>query len=109
MDFEKGEYMLDELLKEIEVLRSYKNLYECALSDKQTMSDMLYEYMTKEYENTLYEDRCKSYIENNCSCCRHRLYGCDYQNNLPEDILQPVPSDRAWIPPRKNCGHFEWS
>lgn len=101
--------MLDELLKEIEVLRSYKNLYECALSDKQVMSDKLYEYMTKEYENTSYEDKCKSYIKDTCSCCRYRLYGCDHQNNLPEDILKPIPSDKAWIPSRKTCGYFKWS
>ena len=109
MDFEKGENVLEEFIEDMNELINYKKKYESAMNDKQTMSDELYKLMTKEYENTSYEDRCKQYIEHECSCCRYRIYGCDYQDNLPKDILQPIPSNKAWIPARKSCGHFEWS
>ena len=101
--------MLEQLIKDMNELLSYKEKYEHAIKDKQTMSNKLYELMTKEYEKTSYEDRCKQYIEHECSGCRYRIYGCDYQSNLPKDILQPIPSDKAWIPACKTCGHFEWS
>lgn len=101
--------MIEELIKELIELQSYKQKYEYAQKDKQTMSDKLYEYMMKEYENTSYEDRCKEHIEKTCSSCRHRFYDCDLQNNFPKDIWKSVESNKAWIPGRKSCEKFEWS
>lgn len=101
--------MIEELIKELTELQSYKQKYEYAQKDKQTMSDKLYEYMMKEYENTSYEDRCKEHIEKTCSACRYRFYDCNLQNKFPVDIWKPVESDKAWIPDRKSCEKFEWS
>lgn len=101
--------MLDELIKEINELRDYKQKYEYAEADKKVMSDKLYEYMLKEYENTPYEERCKQHLKHTCSVCRYRIYGCDLQNNLPENIRKPVESDKAWIPGVVSCSSFEWS
>lgn len=42
--------MIDEFLNEIKELQEYKKKYLCAEKDKQRMSDLLYEYATKEYE-----------------------------------------------------------
>lgn len=98
--------MLDELLKEINELKEYKNKYEYALKDKQRMSDLLYDYMMREWESMSREDRVVAYQKNNCSSCRHYGY-CNI--GLPEDILKPIPSDKAWIPYIKNCGSFQWS
>lgn len=100
--------MLEELIKEMNELVDYKKKYEHAMADKQKMSDMLYEYMMKEYERTPYEERCKTYIEKHCSMCRLRGY-CDRKHNLSKDIMMPVPSDKAWIPAQKGCSMFEWS
>lgn len=100
--------MLDEFLKEIEELKECKKQYEFALKDKQVMSEKLYEYMMKEYEATSYEDRCKTHIETTCKCCRYRD-DCELKNNFPQDVWQPVPSDKAWIPARKSCGEFKWA
>lgn len=98
--------MLDELLKDINELKEYKKKYECTLKDKQKMSDLLYDYMMKEYKNMGREERILLHKTNCCSCCRYRDY-CNVE--LPEDIWKPIPSDKAWIPARKNCGKFEWS
>lgn len=100
--------MLDELLKEIEELKECNKKYEHALKDKQTMSDKLYEYMMKEYENMSYEDRCRTHIETTCMCCRYRD-DCELKKCFPQEIWQPIPSDKAWIPGRKSCGEFRWS
>ena len=54
--------MLEEFIEDMNELINYKKKYESAMNDKQTMSDELYKLMTKEYENTSYEDRCKQYI-----------------------------------------------
>lgn len=98
--------MLDELLKEIDELKSYKSKYESALESKQKMSDLLYDYMMKEWKNMSREDRVDMHIDDICSCCRYRMY-CTIE--LPEDILKPIPSDKAWIPARTCCKKFEWS
>lgn len=100
--------MLDELLKEIQELKEFKKKYEYALKDKQKMSDKLYEYMMKEYENTPYEDRCDLHVKNMCKDCRYRDY-CELNTDFPQEIWMPIPSDKAWIPGHKNCGKFEWS
>lgn len=101
--------MVEKLMKELIELQNYKKKYEYAQKDKQTMSDKLYEYMMREYENTSYEDRCKEHIEKTCSSCRYRFYDCNLQNSFPEDIWKPVESDKAWIPDRKSCDKFQWS
>lgn len=77
------------------------------MKDKQVMSDLLYEYKLKEYENTSYEKRCEYHIEHTCSACRYRD-GCELKIDFPEDILKPVPSDKAWVPGCKNCKKFKW-
>lgn len=78
------------------------------MKDKQTMSDLLYEYRLKEYESKTYEERCKDHLDCTCSACRYRD-GCELKNNFPEDIRKPVPSDKAWIPGYKTCDDFRWS
>lgn len=98
--------MLDELLKDINELKEYKKKYEYALKDKQTMSELLYDYMMREYESMTREEKVLVHQTNSCSACRHRDY-CSIE--LPEDIWKPIPSDKAWIPARKSCGRFEWS
>ena len=44
--------MVEELIKQLQELQEYKYKYECALKDKQTMSELLYDYMMQEYEVT---------------------------------------------------------
>lgn len=102
--------MLNELLKEIEELKKYKEKYEYAVKDKEIMSELLYEYMTKEYESMTKEERVKIFEKEFCECCRFAHYCRDhFEEAYPEDILKPFPSERAWIPPRKGCAEFEWS
>lgn len=43
--------MVEELIKELNELQEYKKKYECVQKEKQKMSDLLYEYMMREYEN----------------------------------------------------------
>lgn len=98
--------MLEQLIKELEELKEYKKEYEYAIKDKQTMSEMLYEYMMKEYENTTYEERVCKFRQDTCEHCRFGD-GCNLE--LPDDIMKPIPSDKAWIPAKKTCGEFEWA
>ena len=98
--------MLEQLKKELEELQKYKKEYEYALKDKQTMSEMLYEYMMKEYENTTYEERVSKFKQDTCECCRFGD-GCNLE--IPDDIMKPIPSKKAWIPATKSCGEFEWA
>lgn len=98
--------MLEQLIKELEELKEYKNKYECAIKDKQKMSEKLYEYMLKEYENTTKEKRVSVFKEKTCKSCRYRDC-CNLE--LPDDIMKPIPSDKAWIPAIKTCGEFEWA
>lgn len=101
--------MLEKLIEELAELSEYKRRYESAQKDKQTMSDMLYEYMLKEYEATPYKERCKKFYENSCRHCRKEEYCLmSFKNEFPQDILVPIKSDKAWIPKRKTCGEFEW-
>lgn len=102
--------MIDELIKEIKELQEYKNKYLCAQKGKQRMSDLLYEYMTKEYNRMSKQERITKYKEECCSCCRNRDYCKDYFNNdFPKDIYKPVQNDKTWVPGRVTCGNFEWS
>lgn len=97
--------MLDELLKEINALKQYKEKYESANKDKEKMSELLYEYMMKEYESMTKEERFAKYKNECCSCCRYNV--CNY--NLPDNIMKPIPSKEAWIPARVRCSEFEWA
>lgn len=99
--------MIEELIKELSELQEYKKKYKSAQKDKQNMSDLLFEYMMKEYENTSYEDRCTQQIDRQCSACRSNDY-CS-MNGFPEDIGIPIKSDKAWIPSVKSCENFRWS
>lgn len=101
--------MIEEFMQELEELKKCKKQLECALKDKQTMSDKLYEYMLKEYENTSYEDRCKLHIEHTCKSCRYRFECEDANVTFPQDVWKPIPSEKAWIPAHKTCEHFRWS
>ena len=98
--------MLEQLIKELEELKEYKHKYECAIKDKQRMSDLLYEYMMKEYENTTKEERVLKFKQDTCRCCRYRDY-CSIE--LPDDIQKPIASNKAWIPATKSCGEFDWA
>ena len=100
--------MIEEFIKELQELLEYKKKYESAQKDKQKMSDLLFEYMMREYENTSYEDRCQEQRTNQCSACMFRHYDCP-QDNFPDDIRLPIRSDRAWIPGIKSCEKFKWS
>lgn len=97
--------MVEELIKDIEELIEYKKKYESAIADKKVLSDKLYKYMMREYENKSLEERIADY-KNNCCGCRHQDY-CNIE--LPKDIGKPIPSEKAWIPASVSCGKFEWS
>ena len=99
--------MLDDLIKELNELKEYKKKYECALKDKQSMSDLLYKFMIQEYQNFSYEQRCEMYKEECCKCCMYRDY-C-LQEDLPDNILKPIPSESGWIQRRTGCERFKWS
>ncbi|MCJ7965807.1 hypothetical protein MT487_01810 [Lachnospiraceae bacterium NSJ-171] len=98
--------MIDEFLNEIKKLQEYKKKYLCAVTDKQRMSDLLYEYMTKEYKRMSKQKRIEKYEEECCKYCRYREY-CKF--DFPDDIYKPIKNDNAWIPGRVTCGNFEWS
>lgn len=97
--------MLNELLTEIKELQEYKKKSEYLVKEAQKMSDMLFKYMTDEYNQKPYEERSKFFIHDMCRCCR---YNDDCLHNLPENIGQPVPSDRHWIPSTVGCDKFKW-
>ena len=90
---------------EIIELQEYKDKYEFAQHDKRMLSDLLFRYMTKEYEKMLYFEKVKAYQEYSCVNCIHRD-GCTKE--LPDDIYKPIPSDKACIPERVGCKDFEW-
>lgn len=98
--------MIDEFLNEIKELQEYKEKYLCAEQDKQRISDLLYEYATKEYERMPKQKRIDKYKEECCKYCRHNAF-CEF--DLPDEIYKPVKSDDAWIPGIVTCGNFEWS
>lgn len=77
------------------------------MKDKQKMADVLYELYLEKYNNQTFEERKQEYIKDMCRCCRYN-YGCD-KEIIPENILMPSKSDKAWFPPRTACSDFEWS
>ena len=98
--------MIEQLIKDLEEILQYKDKYEHAMKDKQTMSNLLYEYMMKEYENATKEERVAKFKKDACSCCRGRDF-CSI--DIPDDIGKPIVSSKAWIPATKSCGYFEWA
>ena len=99
--------MLDQLLEEINELKNYKKLYESQKTDKERMSKLLYEFMLEKYNNTPYEERVEIFKNETCKCCRNYYY-CQVEE-LPEDIMKPIPSCNSWMPGTKSCRYFEWS
>lgn len=97
--------ILDRVLDEINELKEFKRLYELQKKDKQRISDELYELMLYRYNNTPYTERLAEYKKDSCSCCRYEDY-CEIE--IPENILAPARSEKAWIPPTKGCGEFQW-
>lgn len=97
--------MLEELLKELNELRAYKERYENVVKDKERMSALLYEYMVKEYNSMSYEERAAEFRKKTCCSCRYRD---DCSSALPIDIMRPVPSEDAWIPGVIGCRDFRW-
>ncbi len=99
--------MINELIKDMEELLQYKKKYESAIKDKQTMSNLLYEYMLKEYENTPKEERIANFKLKECVACKF-CFECDYRS-IPDDVGKPIPSNDGWIPNKKRCEDFQWS
>ena len=103
--------MLDEMIKEIEELKKYKKKYENTQKDKQRMSDIIYYYMMKEYENKSYDERVKEHINKTCISCKYYdKYSNKCYNNivLKDNVGQPVKSNNGWIPATIGCSEFEW-
>ena len=98
--------MLNEFINEIKELQKYKEKYLYAEKDKERMSDLLYEYMMREYKRMSKQKRIEKYEEECCKCCRYREY-CNF--DFPQNIYQPIQSNNAWIPGSVGCGKFEWS
>jgi len=100
--------MLDELMLEISRCEEYKKQNEYLKADKLKMSEKLYELMLEKYNNTPYEERARLFENESCKCCRNKYY-CEIElNELPEDIMKPIPSCNGWIPTTTGCGGFEW-
>lgn len=97
--------MLEELVKEISELKECKKRCEFIDRDRQYMSNLLYEYMIKEYESMSRQDILNEYKKEYCDYCRRKGW-C--RVGFPDDIYKPVPSDIAWVPGRITCGNFEW-
>jgi hypothetical protein len=99
--------MIEDFVNDLQELMSYKKKYEFAQKDKQTMSDELFKFMIKEYNNTTYSERASFHIKEICSGCRFNE-NCVLQESFPENILEPIKSDRAWIPGKVTCKEFRW-
>jgi len=91
---------------EISRCNAYKKENEHLKADKIKMSEKLYELMTEKYNNTTYEERIKLFEDQSCNNCRRHYY-CEIEE-LPEDIMKPIPSCNGWIPSTTGCGSFEW-
>lgn len=98
--------MIEEILKELEELIQYKRKYEYAISDKQKLSDKVYEYEKEKFDKLTPEERVLKYKKDNCTRCR---FGDLCNMTLPHDIGMPVKSDLGYFPPTKMCGEFEWN
>lgn len=99
--------MLDELLDEIAELKEYKTRYEFQKKDKERMSEELYKLMKEKYDLTPVSERIEFYKKDMCRCCRSGCFG-NCTVGIPDNIGEPIPSDKAWIPATRTCGNFEW-
>lgn len=109
--------MLEEFLKEIEDLKKYKEKYKWSEKDKEKMSKLLFEYMTKEFKQKDYQTRVNEHISEFCRNCRY-YYGdneeCKWlegtpKDRLPENILEPIKSEKNFIPGKRICKDFyDW-
>ena len=91
--------MINELINEIKELQKYKEKYLYAEKDKERMSDLLYEYMMREYKRMPKQKRIEKYEEECCKCCRYREY-CNF------DLPQNEYSVAAKPSVRKNGNHL---
>lgn len=98
-------YILDDLIKELNELKDYKNKYEHAMADKKRMAKELYDLMLNEYKSIPKEVHRDNHIEHWCRCCRGK-YGCN-KSYMPENVGEPVESE-DWIPGTVGCPEFEW-
>lgn len=98
--------MIDELILEINELRDIEKNYKFTLQDKQQMSDLLYELMSEKYDNLPYEERVEWHKKELCNDCR---YYSSCNKELADDIGCVLPSEKAWIPSRVCCKHFNWN
>ena len=98
--------ILDRVLDEINELKEFKKLYEYQQKDKERMSEELYELMMYRYNTIAYEQRSIDFQRDTCRCCRYED-SCDIE--IPKDILEPIRSDKGWIPALRSCGQFEWN
>ena len=96
---------IDELIKEIQELKTKEIQLEYLKKDKKKMADKLLEYELKEYENTSIEERKEKYFKENCRCCR---FHCENSKGLPDDIGKPIKSEDDYFPAHKGCKDFEW-
>ena len=99
--------MLDKFIKDINELMEYKTKYECAIKDKQSMSDTIYDLYLEKYNNQTFKERKQIYIDDVCRCCKYR-FNCS-KEVIPESVLMPIKSDIAWFPISTGCKEFEWS
>lgn len=100
--------IIENLIEELKSLEEVKKKYEYVEEAKKVMSDMLLDYMKKEYDKSTYSERCAKYNHEICKDCFHR-HGCVIKNDLPKNILEPIPSNNNYIPARRTCGNFKWS
>ena len=101
--------IVNELLEELQELKKYKERYKSNEEDKKKLAQYVYNNELKEYYNTPYENRCKKFIEENCSCCRYNDEECKYRKEgLRADILEPIENE-GWFPSYQSCGGFEWN
>lgn len=101
--------MIDELISEINELKNYKKKYESTLKDKQAMSDLLYDLMSEKYNNLSYEERIEWHKKEMCNHCRYYPCVSKLSDKLPDDVGCVIPSEKAWIPSRVCCKHFNWN
>lgn len=108
---------IEKIVKEYNEMKEYKTKYECQERDKEKMSEALYKFEMKEYKDTTYEQRVKNHIKVVCKDCRW-FYGEDNEckwlkgtpkERLPQNILEPVRSEKNYFPGHKVCEDFVWS
>lgn len=97
--------MIEELIKSLEELQSYKTKCEFLNLDKEKMHAELLTLMQNEYDRIPFKERVEIYKKETCKMCRFNWCGLE----LPEDILKPQASEKNFIPGKKTCGKFKWN